>query len=525
MSWKRTYSISLLTVLAAMVPFCAIATPTTQNETPSVSLHGLESIGIDTWTQLLQKGRETGLSVSDLRPLLHETAITAKNEQQTFKKIRETLKTARLHSADDYRDLGLMLLELRQEMRQRSDLPLKSLQDSLYLLQLMAEESLYIGSKKFTNFPAEISFSDKVSTFTKTGSLRQFSVQTGDVVLSKSTGFGSSSFIALTMDHPHIYSHSTPVYIDAKGEVLSPEAEIEDGVKLRNMRKDYVEGSKTRMYIYRFQGTEPGVPEKVVAGMENLVAEMFQRTGGDPYNKAAFLYDFSMTPGEASTRGLFCSSVAYEAYTRAGLNNSANPYEKSLWSPINKGREVLLRSLNMNTYRVPAPGDMELNKNFRLVGARVDVTKLHQDRIEMAIIDTFLTELDANKEAMARLSAVLEGVASKSVDKEGLLKMAHSGLLPKELADKAALIQKIPDSINLKQMAFFALLNEVMTPKLRGILLNEVSALEKQGRLVGPMELRQMVRAQRQTIETELAAFEQKLTAITGVGLCGKILL
>lgn len=524
MTRKMLPSVSLLMTLTMISPICALAANSSQNEMKTNSVHGLENIGLDSWTELLQKGQAQGKPLAEIQPLLQMLINSVKNEQQLFKQGRDLLRSAHLQSSDDYRDLALLIFEMRQELRQRFDMTLKSRQDSLFLLQLMAEESLYIGSKKFADFPKEISFSDKVVATDKTSLLREFSVQTGDVVLSKSTGFGSSSFIALSMDHPHIYSHSTPIYVDDHNQILSPEAEIEDGVKLRNMTKDYVHGSKTRMFIYRYQGNEPDVQNKVVAGMNHLVAEMYQRTGGDPFNKAAFLYDFSMQPGNADQRGLFCSSVAYEAYVRAGLENSANPYEKSLWSPVNKGREILLKALNMNSDRVPAPGDLELNKNFRLVGARIDVTKIHQDRIEMAIIDSFLAELDANRTEMSRLAQALESVASKPVDKKALMALATSGLLPKEVSDKAGLIEKIPNSINLKQMVFFSFLNDVMTPKIRAALQAQVVALEKQGRIVGPMELRKIAKIQGESLKAEIATLEQKLTAALGVNLCNKVL-
>lgn len=519
-----SYSVSLLILLTTGMPIHASTAGVSQGETRNLNVHGLDHIALDSWTNLLLKGQAEGVLVEQLPSELSKVLLSVKNEQQVFKQIKDVIKSVKLHTADDYYRLGQMLMELRQDLRQRTGMKLKVRQDSLFLLQLMAEESLYIGSKKFANFPKEISFEDKALSSGKTTKLRNFSVQTGDVVLSKSTGFGSSSFIALTMDHPHIYSHSTPIYIDHKGEVLSPEAEIEDGVKLRSMIKDYVDGSKTRMFIYRYQGSDPGVPEKIEAGMQNLVSEMYQRTGGDPFNKPAFIYDFSMTPGDAATRGLFCSSVAYEAYKRGGLTGSANPYDPQVWSPINKGREILLKSLNMNTERVPAPGDLELNKDFRLVGARVDVTKLHQDRVEMAIIDTFLAEMENNKETMTRIAKALEAIDSRPIDKKSLMAMANSGLLPKEFADKAAMIEKIPDSISLKQMAFFAFLNEVMTPKIRTTLLTQLTEMEKQGRLVGPQELRKMARTQQAGMMKELSAFEQKIITAIGVQLCGKVL-
>ncbi|WP_374073285.1 hypothetical protein [Bdellovibrio bacteriovorus] len=525
MSKPFVKSFSVLMALTLALPVYASPFRVPQSETAAMSLHGLEKVGIDGWTKFLVKGKNAGLSVSELREPIMVALSQAKNEQELFKSIKTIAESAKINSLEDYRDLGVLLLELRQELRQHKGMGLKSRQDSLFLMEMLAEESLHVGSKKFANFPQEISIGSVNSTTGKAAALRNFQVQTGDVVLSKATGFGSSSFIALTMDHPHIYSHSTPVYVSNQGELLSPEADIEDGVKLRRMTKDYIDGSKTRMYIYRYQGAEGATQNKIEAGAQSLITDMYQRTEGDPFNKAAYKYDFSMTPGEVNSRGMFCSSVAYEMYVRAGLTGNKNPYAESVWSPISKSREELLKILNMNTNKVPAPGDLELNPEFRLVGARIDVSKLSQDRVEMAIIDTFLREIANNRETLQRVADVLNSLSSKPIDKEALKKMAASGILPKELADKAAMIDKIPDSINLKQMVFFAFLNEVMTPKLRGALMLQVSTLEKTGKIVGPVELRKMARAQGKLMLAELSKLEEKVMATTGVGFCGKVLL
>lgn len=525
MSKPLVKSFSVLMALTLAVPVYASPGRTPQNETAINALHGLEHIGIDGWTKLLMKGKSDGVSILELRESLSMAFSQAKNEQQLFRSIRGIVESAKLTTAEDYRDLGVVLLELRQDLRQRKSMTLKTRQDSLFLVQMLAEESLYAGSKKFANFPQEINIGGTASNSGKVVSLRNFQVQTGDVVLSKATGSGSSSFIALTMDHPHIYSHATPVYVNAQGELLSPEADVEDGVKLRQMSKDYIEGSKTRMYIYRYQGADASVQGKVEAGAQNLIAEMYQRTGGDPFTKPAYKYDFTMTPGNANERGMFCSAVVYEMYMRAGLSGPQNPYTQTVWSPISKSREELLKTLDMNTSRVPAPGDAELNTEFRLVGARVDVAKLSQDRVEMAIIDSFLSELAHNRDTLRRVSEVLNALSSRPLDKEMLKQVAASGMLPKEIADKVGMMDKVPDAISLKQMVFFAFLNEVMTPQLRGALMPQVDALEKAGKVVGPMELRKMARAQGTLMMGELSKLEQKVMAITGVGSCGKVML
>ena len=138
------------------------------------------------------------------------------------------------------------------------------------------------------------------------------------------------------------------------------------------------------------------------------------------------------------------------------------------------------------------------------MGARIDVTKLHQDRVEMAIIDAFLAELEANKEQMDKLTAVLEKVAAKPLDQEKIQKLIKSKLLPESVQSKTKALEKVPDAITIKQLVFFAFLNEYMTPKIRKALLEKVATKEAEGKIVGPQELRQMVRAEGRAIVLEV---------------------
>lgn len=516
-------SLSVFIALTTVVPVYAGIAEERHREPLNVHIQGLNRIAVDTWTRFLTEGRSEGLNVLDAREQVRNVLVNSKNEAEVFQGIKKVMAEVKVVSSNDYRDLGIMLLELRQELRQQKVMTMKARQDSLFLMELLAEESLFVGSKKFADFPKEISVVGQAKSSGMVANLRNFKVQTGDLVLSKSTGFGSSSFITLVGAHPHIYSHSTPIYVSDEGDLLSPEAEIEDGVKLRSMIKDYVDGSKTRATYYRYQGAKSGVLETVATAMRNFVSEMYTRTGGDPFNKAAFLYDFSMTPGDANSRGLFCSSVGLEIYKRAGFSGNENPYPESVWSPITKGREILLKALNMNTEKVPAPGDLELNSDFHLVGTRIDVTKLGQERVEAAIMDVFLSELDHNRDLLKNVSETLTTVAAKPVDKNSLKKMAYSGLLPKQLAEKLSVVDKIPDSINLKQMVFFAFLNDVMTPKVRAAIMKQIEVAETKGEIVGPIEIRKMAREQGLSMMSEVRAMQAKIIAITGIGLCSKV--
>lgn len=529
MSKKLIPSISVFISLTSLTPNLTLAHQLPATPKTTSNIHGLNRVHLDQWTHSLQTERNFGTSVTRFRNSMSEAFKLAQDERDVFKITQALLDKALMQNSQDYENLAVMLLELRQELRQNPQMQQSTLRDSLFLLQMMAEESLYVGSKKFPDFAPEILYTDDqikvIPSSANTATLRGFKVQKGDVVLSKATGSGSSSFIALSMDHPHVYSHSTPIYVDNEGQVLSPEAEIEDGVKLRSMTKEYINGSKTRMHIYRYLGANQNEQFQLELGMDNFIANMYKKTNGDPFNKASYIYDFSMTPGEAESRGLFCSSVSYQIYLESGLIDFENPYGKFVWSPVSDVRESLLTALNMNTDKVPAPGDLELNKNFRLVGARIDITKLHQDRIEMAIIDSFMTSLTQNKNSIQKLSAAIQDLGNNPINKQALLDFANSGLLPKPLAEKLASAEKIPDSINIKQLLFFGFINNVMTPKLRTVLLEQVSELEKKGVIVGPQELRKMVLNQKTMLENEINSFKQKIENKAKNALCAKPLI
>lgn len=477
------------------------------------SIYQLQKINLDSWTEILFNGSQ-GTATSNAKNSIQKIIMTSNNEQQMFSLLNKMLKQLQLQNASDYLTLSQTILEARQELRSRINISNKAMRDSLFLLELLAEESLYVGSKKFPNFANEISIKGNLSTNAKSKDLRGFEVQTADVVVSKATGAGSSSFIALSMSHPHIFSHSTPIYIDAQNRLLTPEAEIEDGVKLREMTKDYINGSKTRLYIYRYDGKDKDVISKVISSSEEFISEMYKRAG-DPFTKAAYTYDFSMQPGDIDNRGLFCSSVAYEIYNRAKLGKFENPYDKALWSPVTSSRKVLLGALDMNTNRVPAPGDVELNPNFKLVGARIDITKLNQDRIEMAIIDSFMQLLETNKDIMKQFSSQLELVGNQKLDKVKL----------KELFPQfSKKIEQIPDSINAKQLLFFAFLNEVLTPKIRSALLLQIEDIEKTGKIVGPQQLRTMATQANKQMLVELKKYQSQLENYTAIQSCSTLL-
>jgi hypothetical protein len=490
-------------------------------------VYGLENIDFDRWTETLAapvKSEGTGvIGLPEFQKALVEMALGASSEQKLFSGVLDLIKKTNISESGQYFHLAEILLEARQEVQHRINMAPRTKQDAMFLMQMLAEEALYVGKNKFASFPQEISLVNSLPESPKVGSLRSFRPQTGDVVLSKATGYGSSAVIALAMSHPHIFSHSTPVYIDHNSLVLSPEAETEDGVKLRNMVKDYASGSKTRMYIYRYVGADSSVVPRVQDAAQKMIDEMYQRTGGDPFNKAAYKYDYSMTPGDVESRGMFCSGVALELYTRAGYTGRENPYPKNMWSSVTKTRETLLKTLNMNTDRVPAPGDLELNPEFQLVGLRLDIGALAQERIEAAIIESVFRQLQNNPKQLKQITDALLPIGNNIADKEQLRKLFKSGLLPKEFSAYEKNLDAIPPDINYKQLVFFAFVNEVLTPKLRQVMTAQVKAELDAGHIVGLGRLRVIAEQDVKGFAKEIKAYVEKLEKAAGPLLCKAI--
>ncbi|MEN0060487.1 MAG: hypothetical protein AAGB31_16725, partial [Bdellovibrio sp.] len=124
----------------------------------------------------------------------------------------------------------------------------------------------------------------------------------------------------------------------------------------------------------------------------------------------------------------------------------------------------------------------------------------------------FMTELERNQALMQEVAQSLETLATAAIDKENLKKIAQSGLLPEQLAQKAGLIEKITDSITLKQLVFFSFLNEVMTPKLRAAMMKD---LEKSP-YMGPIELRIKARQYGALMLKEASVWKDKIEKALG---------
>lgn len=473
-----------------------------------IPMRAVPGVNFDRWVEVLARGAAPGAVIPSAEQLSQQLrgALMSGDLQESYQALLSLASRMPLLTLEDHIALADALFEVRHEMRQ-SALSLKDRHQRMTLLQFLGEETLFVASQKFPEKLKEYlkvyaKIPDSVRGSIASGDLRGIEVMTGDVVLSKFSGTGSSSFIALSSNRPSLFSHSAAVYVDPSSrELLTPEAFIEDGVKIRGMQESYIDKSKTRMFVYRAVGSDSTETNRRLHAAANGVSrfiEDIQNRVRDPRTEAAFPYNFSMDP-ENGNGGYTCTETVLESYKRGGLTGGENAYAKSLWSSFpDANKRILSEFLEMKAPKFPAPGDLDMNPRFDLVGFRVDVEKLAQDRVEMAAIDSLLALIASNNQKIRERLQVFDGMGEKTITKEQLDFIKNLKVIPEEM--RAKITTSVPANINIKQLVFFGYLNEVFTPQVREAMLKDAAAFQAaNGRPPGLNELRGL--AVRHTVE------------------------
>ncbi|HPI40655.1 MAG TPA: hypothetical protein PLJ21_07610 [Pseudobdellovibrionaceae bacterium] len=531
-----------LSTLCSQKVFSQEITSKNQN---GIVLRGLENIPMDEWTQLLlnKTNRNSKAFQPTPNPTQKKVLIVAlsyqlekwlsgdTNLETLFSNILTYVDNSNLQESKHFKILAYELLVVREQLRTSSKNidfnTLQELRQRLYLLQMMAEEVLYIG---YLKWPEEMSLTSKVKTdfsillkdlfdttnpqnLAKAG---DFTLQTGDIVLSKATGNGSSFFITSIAKEPTTFSHSALTWIDPNREwpyATLIEALMEDGTKLRKL--NWLEYSKkTRIYVYRYEGLNPKNPN--AANISNEITELTEQFVNqmkarvtNPYTEAAFGYDISMSPESWEGQRYFCSAVSWSVFNKPSTLSQLNPYDRYTWSAVDGGRALLLKTLEVHSTHIPAPGDIELNSKWSLVGLKIKMDQLSQERIEAAIVESLLNLIENNKKIMQKIEAQFDQIGDKPLTREDLQKISTNPKVPekyrKQISDR---INDFPENANLKQIVFFFFLNEILTPQLRTELLAAQSLSIEKGKVWGPLELRRQAQSK---VAILAKSFEEKL--------------
>ena len=426
-------------------------------------------------------------------------------------------------STESYRLLVDALFAARQKIIKWYPSRPNKVKEATLLLEFLAEESLYIAHKKaglekvqkfdFAESPGECADESGIE---RRSELHKVALCQGDIVTSKG-GQASSSFIARVADYPGNFSHSTVVYVPPKtSDLYFIEAFIEDGVKLRDAKKDYIEKRKTKLFIFRTE--VPAVAQKAISGVDAIYKEMTEIIGStkieDLMNTMSYPYDFAMDTTE--TKEIFCSEVPYYAYNIIGdIEPEQNPYPKKVWSSIEKpARYSLVRNfLQINT-TFPAPGDIEFNENYKLVSMQFNPTRLGHDRIMIALIDTLTQLMNENETLITGLSFLLRDVGNRELSPKKIkayLKIISEKLEIKIPEKFLEIIDRIPHRINFKQLVFFAFLNEYLERKVTEGMAIAEDQITKAGGYFSPAMVRSLIYG---SITTELQELVAKIRRI-----------
>lgn len=504
-------------------------TSTTHGQIPleNPPLRGLEEIStrnlsIDSWTQLLHQkikhSNRTPPSQERHSPdALIQLEINIKNWSAAnptlksfFKNILNYVSHVEINHPEHMKALSYILLHVREQLRSNdrglesptsshSTVETRKLRKKLYLLQVLAEEALHLGylywpeqmALKSSRSDFEMILQDHITDPYRAARAGSFAIQTGDIILSKATGNGSSFFISTIAQEPSIFSHSALNWVPPKRDWAYStliESLMEDGTKLRVL--NWLEYSKkTRIYIYRYKNSS-AYPE-IAYRTDEFVSRM-QIKVKDPYQDAAFGYDLSMDPLLNEGQRYFCSAVSWSAFRDSSTHFPLlNPYATPFWSEVAGGRALLLKTLEIHETKIPAPGDVELNPFWSLVGLRINLKSLPQERTEAAIVESFLSLLESHQSALSTIVAHLDQIGDKPLSRQELLKLSQSSSVPENYKKIIqSRITEIPENANLKQLVFFFFLNEILTPNLRTELIRQQEIAFANGQIIALSELR-----------------------------------
>ncbi len=455
---------------------------------------GLEQFNIDQYVSLVQKGDFAGLQ-SWLAKLVPPTPeVTSVFDTEFVGAVGNLISLAdhlnKTNPVTAKMWFARKAFELQQDLRKSIVLGtnLDKERRVLVLFQTMIEEAVMangdLAPKVFQGL--QLTGAEKAET----GTVRGVPVLPGDVIIQIGSTYMSSHFIAHSQSNPGLASHS---YVISKGgaapEVL--EALIEDGVN----RRDPTNSQLARFWVLSLDNPlDRAKAAQATADFINKEKILFVATGQRGI-ESPLLYDSTMNPDRKKDGYYFCSALVQEIYQRSGVNRSQVPYlaDQSNWNSLQGIEQGVYRQIDIEASRVPAPSDVLFQPEFAVRAMVLDPDGLKKSRRLRAVVDAFFDIISSQPAVRAQLLAAFQKIPKQEINKRQVL-AALAGLeLPN--MDKAAveklrakLEESLPQTANLRQIAFFVILNAVIQDKALAAL--DAFETQKLQRHATPGELR-----------------------------------
>jgi hypothetical protein len=208
-------------------------------------------------------------------------------------------------------------------------------------------------------------------------SLGQPEFRSGDVIMVRGDRFNSAA-IARISDVWSQFSHLIQVYVDENGQAWGVEALIEDGLVVHKI-EDILKENVGRAVLFRYK--DLGHPENSAAVAHAAAQVVYQRAVQSAQSHKVIDYDFSMRLD--SYDKLFCSKVVRNAYDIGSDHRVVLPQFPSSMKAQNRD---FFDRIGVQVTETFAPGDMEVDPHFEMLGEWRDLQKTSEMRIKDMIL-------------------------------------------------------------------------------------------------------------------------------------------
>lgn len=484
-------------LLAISLSFISVQALAQQNGLPAT--RGLETSGLDQYVQALQSGNFQNLKAwlnSQKERYQVSTNAMDRDLAALFGRLAQTGTLDQLTQS-----IFKEQMSFRKSISMVSSQGLHKERVNYHLLQNLLEESVIALSQKtkkneFIFKNTELSTSERSQS--SIGKIKNVEVIPGDILIQIGSNYLSSHFIAHSQSAPGLASHG---YLVSKGgtqpEVL--ESLIEDGVN----RREPTKSRQARFFVVSLPNPQHRL-QVAQATQQFIASEGIPFVeGGKHGSQSPLLYDSSMNPSRKSEGAYFCTALVQEVYLRASLNSDRIPYLENgqNWNRLSGTEKGLYEQLNIMAEKVPAPSDVLMQPQFDVRSLVLDAEGLRVSRRLRAVVDAFYDILNYQPDVKAQLLSAFQQIPLQEVNKNQIILMVDQFLTnPEALKSLTAnqvdkirkargeLEQSLPQTANLRQIAFFIILNNVIQDKS----LNVLKSFESQelGRHATPAELR-----------------------------------
>lgn len=448
---------------------------------------GLETSGLDQFVQALQSKDST------------KVAAWFEGQAARFKDATSPLEQQFHRSMENLAAVGnstkLAPSIFQEQMKLRRYITLSKTSDLakerilFVTMQSLLEEAVMFANQEtqqnqFTFRAASITQSEKLNA----GLIRGIEVLPGDVLVQIGANYLSSHFIAHSQSNPGLASHGYLVS-ETGGSPEILESLIEDGVN----RREPTKSALARMWVLSL--VNPSDREQVGDAAQKFIHEykipfvQDEKFGQD----SPLLYDSTMNPDRKKDGYYFCTALVQEIYQRAGVAANQVPYlqDQTNWNSLTGTEKLIYEQLDIKRDRIPAPSDALMQPNLQIRGLTLDAEGLRSSRRLRAVVDAFYDLMNFKPEIRAELFKSFALIPAKEIRKKEILEALAkipTGKFPKLDKYRGELEQSLPQTANLRQIAFFMLLNNVIQDKaLANLKAYEVNELKRHAL---PAELR-----------------------------------